>query len=156
MLGIAGETDTDGEEAQAAQEQVDDSKKTAAVERLRASAGKGLLTNANTGKKIDPSDIEPDGAIKASPENPPQDEAQKKDKEDPIPMDFPTDADPVLDERLNKALNKDRITLKEFKAWGIAKGNFPADMDMSKLNETFITAVTKNWPKVVSAIKGGK
>jgi hypothetical protein len=169
MLGIAGETDTDGEEAQAAQETADEAKKAQAVDRLKAMASKGQLKDANTGATIKPEDVNKDGTIeqkaKPDPKPEPKKEEEKKTekgetkeekKEDNIPMDFPTEADPEIDKRLQAKFREARITLKEFKEYGVRKGHFPADMDLSKLQSTYINTLLTNWDKVKLNIKGGK
>lgn len=135
MLGIAGETDTDGEEAQAAQEQVDEQRKAESAAKLREMAKAGKLVSAHTGKPMS------DDEFKAGLPKP-------KPEDDAIPMEFPK-----LDARLAEALRKDSFTVEQFKAWGVAKGNFPAETDVSKLPESFIKAVLANWDKVRAAIK---
>jgi hypothetical protein len=141
LLGIAGETDTDGEEAQAAQEQVDQTKKQLAMENLKKAATEGRLTNAHTGEQMQAADIKPDGKVDTKPKEAP------KQPPDDMPMDFP------INEQLKAKLTESGISVAQFKAWGVAKGNFPETMDMSKLESGFVAAVLKNWPKVLAAIK---
>jgi hypothetical protein len=165
MLGIAGETDTDGEEAQAAQETADEARKAAAAEKVKAMAAEGRLKSAHTGKTIKPEDVKADGSIGMKPEVKPEVKPGKKPEakpevkpgpepeEDNLPMDFPTDPDPVIDERLRKKLAESRLTLREFRAWGVGKGNIPADMQMDKLNPTFVDTVLKQWDSVAKSIR---
>ena len=160
MLGIAGETDTDGEEAQAAQELVDETKKAEAADRLKKIAAEGRLKSAYTGAPIKPEDIKTE-APKATPPatttpTPTAAPAATPPTEDKIPMGFPTDPDPAIDKRLEAKLRESRITLREFKDYAVKKGHFPAAMDMSKLEAKYLNTIISNWETVKTNIKGGK
>jgi sRNA-binding protein len=138
MLGIAGETDTDGEQLEAAEEKAAEEKKAVAFEKLKQAATEGRLTDANTGKKIASAEIEKK-----------KEEKKEEKPEDNIPMDN-------IDKALQAKLDESKITLSQFKTWGVKKGNWPEEMDMTKLEKGFITVILKNWVKVIEAIKGDK
>jgi len=145
MLGIAGETDTDGEQIEAAEEKAAEEKKAATIERMKGMAKAGLLTDANTGKKITSTEIQKREDAKQEK----KEEPKKDEPEDNIPMDF-------IDKSLQAKLEESKITIQQFKKWGVDTGNWPDTMDMTKLQASFIAAVLKNWPKVMAKIKGDK
>ncbi len=65
---------------------------------------------------------------------------------------------PVIDPLLDQLLKRDGVSIKQFMAWGVAKGNFPAGMQPEKLRAEFLAKVmlTDNWVKVVKSIKEAK
>ena len=145
MLGIAGETDTDGEQLEAAEEKAAEEKKALVLEKFKKAATEGRLTDANTGKKITGAEAQKkEDAKKEEPKK----EEPKKEPEDNIPMDF-------IDKSLQAQLEESKITIQQFKKWGVDTGNWPDSMDMTKLQPSFVKAVLKNWPKVMAKIKGG-
>jgi hypothetical protein len=148
MLGIAGETDTDGEQLEAAEEKAAEEKKAQVLEKFKKAATEGRLTDANTGKKITGAEVKKMDEAKQEKKEEPKKEEPKKEPEDNIPMDF-------IDKSLQAQLEESKITIQQFKKWGVDTGNWPDTMDMTKLQASFIKAVLKNWPKVMAKITGG-
>lgn len=149
MLGLAGETDTDGEQREEAEEKTAEEKKAQILEKFKKAATEGRLTDANTGKKITGAEAQKREDVKQEKKEEPKKEEPKKEPEDNIPMDF-------IDKALQAQLEESKITIQQFKKWGVDTGNWPDTMDMTKLQASFIKAVLKNWPKVMAKIKGDK
>lgn len=147
MLGLAGETDTDGEQRELEEEKATEEKKALVLEKFKKAATEGRLTDANTGKKITGAEAQKKEDAKQEKKEEPKKEEPKKEPEDNIPMDF-------IDKSLQAQLEESKITIQQFKKWGVDTGNWPDTMDMTKLQASFIKAVLKNWPKVMAKIKG--
>lgn len=140
ILGIAGETDDDAQQAEESAETAQEEKKREAFERLEAAKAEGRIRSAHDGRVLKPG-------------------------EDPLPKEEPVKkpeasaaAAAVVDPRIQKLLARDGISVEQLKAFAVAGKFLTADMDMSKLHESFIVACMNpnNWKKVQAFAKGGK
>lgn len=136
LLGIAGETDDDAQQAEEAQETEDAEKKRAATEKLEALRKRGL---------------------NVTPVTPAPAEEEKKPEPEKEP-DKPAEPVAKVDPKLAEVCQRDSVTPEQVIAWAVAKGNLPKGMTVEHLRSDFIAAVIApaNWKRVVSAIKGGK
>ncbi len=149
LLGIAGETDEDAQQAQDASESADDEKKRLALDRLEAAKKEGRLKSAYDGHVLKPGEPEP------KPETAKPEVGGQRSKVGGQKTDA---SDRAIDPRLAELLKRDGITIEQLKAFAVKGKYITPEMDMSKLHESFIKACLNpvNWKKVVASTKGAK
>jgi len=138
ILGIAAEDDEDGLAATEAAHTAEEEKKRLSAARFEEMKKRGNIASAYDGKVLKPGEHTlpekriPPPAAPASAGASPQ---------------IPADLNPALAARMSQ----DSVTLEQLKAFGVARGHFPASMDMTVLRPELVAAYLKpeNWAKVL-------